>query len=89
MKKLVLVLACACLAAGLAAADRHLKAAEIQRYIDGNPIEPRIPGMMIYISQKSEELNARGYRAYLDKRYDEAIALFKEAIEYDADNSFA
>ena len=70
-------------------ADKHPKAAEIRGYADDNPIEPRIPEIMIYISLKSEELNAEGYDLYLKKRYREAISRFDEAVRYDEDNSFA
>ena len=71
------------------AAEKHPQAAALQRFIDQNPIESRIPEMMIYISQKSEELNAAGYDLYLKKRYPEAIAQFEQAVQADADNSFA
>lgn len=71
------------------AAEKHPQATELQHYIDQNPIEPRIPEMMIFISQKSEELNSEGYELYLNKRYREAIAKFEEALKYDEDNSFA
>lgn len=89
MKKAVLLVVFACRLMSAVAADEHPKAAEIQQYLNENPIEPRIPELLIEISQKSSDLNEAGHWSHLEKRYNEAIALFREAIEFDDDNSFA
>ena len=71
------------------AGDKHPKAAEIQRLLDQNPLDSRIPAMMILISRKSEDLNVEGYELYVEKRYNEAIKKFEDAVRTDPDNSFA
>ncbi|TFG62576.1 MAG: hypothetical protein E4H36_07665 [Spirochaetales bacterium] len=71
------------------AADKHPKTSELEQFIADNPIEPRIPELMMNISQKSQSLNTDGYSLYLGKQYKEAIAKFSEAVQVDVNNSFA
>ena len=87
MNRKALILVVGCALTGAAGADRHPKAAEIQAYIDRNPIEPRLVEMTKGISRQSLSLNEQGYEAYEQKRYDAAIEKFREAMNADDRNS--
>ena len=88
-KSLVLALALAGAVIAPVGADRHPKAAQIQAYIDMNPIESKIPEMTKRITAESLALNTQGYEAYEQKRYETALQKFKQAISADDGNSLA
>jgi hypothetical protein len=89
MRKLVLSLVVACVAAGLAPAERHPKAEEIQAYINKHPFESRRPDIVAKITAESMSLNQEGMRLYGERRYGASLETFQKAIAADDGNSIA
>lgn len=76
---------------GIAAlyADTHPKAAEIQKYINANPIDTIMADIVELIDPQSMELNKVGFKAYSEGDFVKALELFLKATDVDANNSIA
>jgi tetratricopeptide (TPR) repeat protein len=89
MKPILCLLLSLGLAAGPLAADGHPMASRIRAYREANPIEPRIPVLLIWVSQQSEQLDTAGREALTRGRYGDAVDLLRRAVDSDEDNSMA
>ncbi len=70
-------------------ADTHRLAAEIKEYVAKNPIDSQFPLMEKEIKASSMALNRQGYALYEKKKYQDAIAKFRQAVKDDETNSIA
>ncbi|TFG62578.1 MAG: tetratricopeptide repeat protein [Spirochaetales bacterium] len=89
MKKLFFVFFFSVLLTGTIFADGRPLADGIEEYAANYSIEPHIPEMLEQINDASMEYNRQGYALYEQRRYEEAISKFQQAISADSDNSFA